>query len=89
MALTSEQLNELRAVSAAATGNRVAAAIKLIGITQQVLADALGEHQPYISAVVRGKHATITLTKAEKFAEYFGCSIEDLFPPRARQAVAS
>ena len=85
MALTSRQLRELRATVVDEGGNRVTTAMKLLEITQAALADAIDESQPYISDVVRGRYSTITLTKARKFAEYFGCSIEDLFPTRDLQ----
>lgn len=61
--------------------------MRLIGVTQAALSEAIHESQPYISDVVRGRYQTITVAKARKFAEYFGCAIEDLFP--SREAVAS
>lgn len=64
----------------------------LLELTQAALAERLAGigyavTQQYISDVARGRYATITVENAYKFAEFFGCSIEDLFP--ARQAVAS
>lgn len=85
MTLTAKQLKELRATPA--DGNRVAKAIELADVTQAVLAAAIGETQPYISDVARNRYQTITVAKAHKFAEFFGCTIDDLFP--AREAVAS
>lgn len=35
--------------------------------------------QPYVSDVVRGRFRTITVENAQKFADFFGCAIEDLF----------
>ena len=83
--LTLEQVEALRR-RPADRGNRVAAAIDAAGVTQVVVAAATGLPQPYISDVVRGRYQTITVANARKFAEFFGCSIEDLFP--ARQEVA-
>lgn len=85
MTLTTRQLKELR--QTATDGNRVAKAIELAGVTQAALAAAIDENQPYISDVARNRYQTITVAKAHKFAEFFGCSIDDLFP--AREAVAS
>ena len=44
------------------------------------LAKALRLTQPYVSDVARGRYRTITVENAWKFAAYFGCRIEDLFP---------
>ena len=55
----------------------------MAGLKQAELADAVDLAQPYISDVARGRHSTITVENAYKFAEYFGCAIEDLFPSRA------
>lgn len=62
--------------------------MQMLGLTQAILSDHIDESQPYISDVARGRYQTITLVKARKFAEYFGCAIEDLFPaPSALVAV--
>ena len=79
--LTEQQLAILRVEPGA---NRVAKAISLAGVTQVTLAEAIGLSQPYISDVARGRYRTITVEHARKFADYFGCSIEDLFPPSHR-----
>ena len=64
--------------------NRVAKAISLAGVTQVSVAKALGIPQPYVSDVARQRYRTITVAKARQFADYFGCLIEDLFPPSHR-----
>ena len=79
--LTEQQLATLRVEPGV---NRVAKAISLAGVTQVTLAEAIGLPQPYISDVARGRYRTITVENARKFADYFGCSIEDLFPPSHR-----
>ena len=76
--LTEKQLTTLRSEPGA---NRVAKAMALAGVTQLTVAQALGLAQPYVSDVARGRYRTITVENARKFARYFGCSIEDLFPP--------
>ena len=57
-------------------------AISLAGVTQVALAQALGLSQPYVSDVARQRYRNITVNNARRFADYFGCRIEDLFPPR-------
>ena len=45
------------------------------------IAEAVGLPQPYVSDVVaRQRYRTITVQNARKFANFFGCTIEDLFP---------
>lgn len=83
--LNTRQLRELR--EAKTEGNRVAKAIELAETTQLEVAAATGLPQPYVSDVSRNRYQTITVDNARKFADYFGCAIEDLFP--AREAVAS
>lgn len=86
MSLSKNALRELRETSTR-KGNRVARAIELAGVTQLDIEAATGLTQPYISDVARNRYPTITVDNARKFAEFFGCTIEDLFP--AREAVAS
>ncbi len=86
MALTPRKLSALRHESAGEAGNRLAAAMRLAELTQSELADRIGLTQPYISAVATGRHSTITVENAHKFAEFFGCSIEDLFPAKSEVA---
>ncbi len=91
MALTQSQRRELLRSDVGASGNRVARAMELAGLTQAEIAVKVELTQPYISDVARGRHSTITLDNARKFAEFFGCAIEDLFPSRetADQLIAA
>lgn len=50
------------------------------GVTQVSVAAAIGVTQAYVSDVARQRHRTITVANARKFAHFFGCRIEDLFP---------
>lgn len=84
--LNTRRLRDLKATPAG-DSNRVARAIELADVTQQDVAAATGLPQPYISDVARNRYQTITVENARKFADYFGCQIEDIFP--ARDAVAS
>ena len=79
--LTKQQLAILRVEPSV---NRVAKAISLAGVTQLTVAEALGLPQPYVSDVARQRYRTITVEKGRKFANYFGCCIDDLFPPSRR-----
>lgn len=79
--LTNAQIRSLRSLPGQASGNRLGFAIRLARMTQGDLARATGFSQPYISDVVRGRYGTITLGNARRFAQYFGCTLEDLFPP--------
>jgi transcriptional regulator with XRE-family HTH domain len=85
MRLTDTQLLQLR--KARATGNRVARAAELAGVTLADIATAANLPYTYVSDVSRNRYQTVTVSNAHKFADYFGCAIEDLFP--AREAVAS
>lgn len=71
----------------AAMPNRVKVAAALAQVDQQDIVDATGFPQPYVSDVYRGRYERITVDNARKFAEYFGCAIEDLFP--AREAISA
>ena len=75
--LTEQQLAVLRSEPGS---NRVAKAMALAGVTQVTVAKALRLTQPYVSDVARARYRTITVENAWKFATYFGCRIEDLFP---------
>ncbi|MEO8682937.1 MAG: helix-turn-helix transcriptional regulator [Vicinamibacterales bacterium] len=83
MKFTGVQLRELLKSDAEVTGNRLAKAIEIAELTQAQLAAAINLTQPYVSDVARGRHDTITVDNAHKFAEFFGCDIKDLFPKRA------
>ena len=42
--------------------------------------------QAYVSDVARERHRTITVDNAHRFASYFGCRIDDLFPAPQEEA---
>lgn len=83
MALTDKQLKQLRRAPVS-SGNRLLAAIALAGTSQVKVAAALGLPVSYVGDVVRGRWNDLGLTKAHRFAQHFGCAIEDLFPARER-----
>jgi transcriptional regulator with XRE-family HTH domain len=88
--LSPDQLVALRSVPCDDNmPNRVRVAAAMAGVTQAAIVESTGLVQAYVSDVMRGRYQTITTDNAHKFAEFFGCAIEDLFPARAeeRQAV--
>lgn len=87
--LTATQLEELRNTPIGEGANRVAKAIDLAKVTQADIATATGLAQPYVSDVARCRYPNITVVNASKFADMFGCQIEDLFPSRAVTAPAA
>ena len=87
MALTRKQLDALRETKPGPSGNRLANAIEILDIPMARVADGTGLRYTYVSDVTQGRWQTITVENAHKFAVFFGCHIEDLFP--SREAVAS
>ena len=85
MAFTPSQLRQLR--RADANGNRVRAARHLSGLTQVQLSRALGCTQSWLSDIERQRWASTDVETARRLSQFFGCTIEDLFP--ARQAVSA
>lgn len=68
--------------------NRIAAAMEIAEVTQVEVAAGTGYTQSYVSRIKNGLYAGLPGETMRTFATYFGCAIEDLFPP-AREAVAS
>ena len=58
--------------------NHIAALRKQRRLSQEELAQAVGESRQTITSLEVGKY-TASLPLAFKLARYFGCSIEDLF----------
>lgn len=85
MPLTEAQLIQLR--KARTTGNKVNKAIELAGITRVFLSEQTGLRYTYVTDVAANRYETVTVENAHKFADFFGCAIEDLFPPQ-RERVA-
>ena len=87
-ALTPDQAIALERLPLDGKPNRLGLALAISDITQTDLAGETGFTQPYISAVMNGRYQTITVENARKFAEFFGVSIETLFPLVRREEVA-
>lgn len=85
--MTSKQLKELKATPVGAAGNRVSAAFDLDGRSQMDCARETGFTPQYISDIRKGRFQNLSLDNAHRWAAFFGCAIEDLFP--SREAIAS
>ncbi len=83
--LTRSQITELRRRPVSGR-NRLAAALELAERTQVQLAEAIGVTQANISRLCTGSYSDLPLEKTRAIAEFFGCSIEDLFPAKATEA---
>lgn len=83
--LTATQLRTLRAAPNDGP-NKIRLAMFAAGVTQVELEHAIGLPQPYISAIIRGKSRRLPLSTARKFADYFKCSVDDLFPAQELSA---
>lgn len=86
MKLTSEQLQAMRAVPLGAMPNKLRIAFALTKTKQTDAAQETGIAEPHLSRLSTGNYENVTVTTAQKLADYFGCHIEDLFP--SREAVA-
>lgn len=86
--LGAAKLRQLRALPVGKSGNRLAEATRLAGISQADVAVATGFTQAYVSDIVRGRWPNPKIDNAGRFASLFGCYIEDLFPSVRQQKVA-
>lgn len=87
MSLTVEQVVALRSVPLGSLPNKVRLARAMLQLKQADVARTIGLTSPQLSDIELGEYKDIPLEKTRALAEYFGCTIEDLFP--AREAVAS
>jgi DNA-binding XRE family transcriptional regulator len=80
--MTQKQLQQLRGERVGMTGNRIAAAFRITDRAQMECAREFDLTPQYISDVKAGRFQNISVENAHKFAAFFGCAIEDLFPAR-------
>jgi hypothetical protein len=80
--MTRTQLLALRGHSVGKAGNRLAAAFAITKRSQMDCSRATGMRPQYITDVKTGRVRDIRVESAHKFAKFFGCYIEDLFPAR-------
>jgi len=83
--LTPAQIRRLKQIRSERS-NRLREARRLAKMTQVEVAAAMGITQPMLSDFERQRWMRTSVDVARRFAEFYGCAIEDLFP--ARQAVA-
>ena len=86
--MTSKQLKELRSSPVPDSGNRITIACELIEKTQMDCSRATGLTPQYVSDMARGRFRNISIDNARKFAGFFGCYIEDLFPANELERVS-
>ena len=60
--------------------NRLRKAIELAVVTQHEVAFGVKASPSYISDLVNGCYRSLTVRNAHRFASFFNCRIEDLFP---------
>lgn len=84
--LSHEQIEALRTAPIGRQPNRLQVAFALADAKQTDACDVTGLSAPTLSKLVRGSYQTLDIENARKLAEFFGCSIEDLFPARAEVA---
>ena len=86
--LTPEQLTALRAVPISKqVPNRVHVAMALAGVNGAELAAGIGLSASSVSDIRNGKYESLKHPTVQRFADFFGCYIEDLFP--LNEAIAS
>lgn len=81
--LTPEQVAALRAIPVPSSGNRVGIALAIAEVSQMEVSRRTGLHQQNISELKRGVLSpNVSINTARKLSQYFGCEIDDLFPPQ-------
>ncbi len=80
--LTRTQCRRLRETPLNGAPNRIEAAIKLAGTTQEAVEPATGIAQSTISKLASGSSMNPTLATVHRLTAFFGCTVEDLFPAR-------
>lgn len=84
--LSRPQLSALRTLPLGKQPNRLQMAFALADVKQAEACDETGMSASDMSKLVRGAYQTLDVEKARTMADYFGCSIEDLFPARDQKA---
>lgn len=54
-------------------------------LKQSDVAAATGFTSPQLSDIERGDYKDVPLENCRRLADFFGCAIEDLFPPRVAE----
>lgn len=78
--LSADQIDQLRARPLSGR-NKLTDAIELAETTQVEVAKGTGLTQPYVSQICNGRYSDqLPMETGRRFAQFFGCAIEDLFP---------
>lgn len=80
--LKREQLKALRAVPLGDMPNKVKLALALTGAKQQDICEEKDIPPSVLSTIATGKTASCMLDTAQKIADFFGCTTDDIFPAR-------
>ena len=82
--LTPEQIEALRSVPLVGEmPNRLRVALGMAKAKQTDISAETGLLQSVVSDFVNGNYGDLNVETARKFADFFGCYIDDLFPKRA------
>lgn len=86
--LSQKQLDELRR-SRGQSRNRLGKAMELATLTQVQLAEGTGLTQSYISRIKNGRYDDLSGDTMRALANFFGCSLDDLFPASREERVSA
>ena len=82
--LTTEQIKALQSVPLVeGMPNRLRVALGMVDGKQSEIVVETGLLASMVSDIVNGKYGDLNVGTARKFADFFGCGIDDLFPRRA------
>lgn len=87
--LSPEQLEALRIAPLGSLTNKLQIAFALVDEQQSAACAVTGLRASALSKLVRGAYQSVDVEITRGLADAFGCAIEDLFPERAKDAVAS
>lgn len=85
--LSDAQIEALRNAPLGSLANRLQIAFAMADKKQADACEETGLSASALSKLVRGTYQSLDIEHARKLADFFGCTIEDLFP--AKEAVAS
>jgi DNA-binding XRE family transcriptional regulator len=80
--LNRTKLRQLRETKTKAA-NKLRLAKELAETTQTIIARRMALAQSQVCDDMNGKSPDISLTKARAYADVFGCTVDDIFPPEA------
>lgn len=82
--LTPEQIEALRSVPLVGDmRNRLRVALGMAKVKQNDIVNETGLLASVVSDFVNGNYGDLNVETARKFADFFGCYMDDLFPRRA------